>query len=933
MQPANHSQIRSGALMALTFCFYAMLITFAYTENAAAMVPVLLDENFSRQEIGRNLEVLEDRNGKLTIKEVTDGKMSGRFAPSRSMYPNFGYSSSVYWIRFQVKNTSSHDMPWILEFAPPWIDKVDLYVPAASGYSVIKSGESLLFHKRPVEYKDYAFMLTEKPGISTYYMRLESGGSTLNIRLAGYAPRSFWKTVRTENSYLFIYYGLMIGMLLFNFFIAFSVKDKSYLYYVMFVASFILYIMCFEGTAYQLLWPSNVWWAKKSLVFFLLLTVALAIQFSRTFLNAAEYMPHADKILKMLLFMSGPGAFLTLVLNISWSDPVAVTIGSLTAMMLLAVGIRLILLGSRPAMFYIIAFSFILSGSIFNSLRVPGIINDNFFTIWGFETGSSMMVMLLSFALADSINDTRKKLSHAHLEMLNLNHILINERERLSVTLRSIGDGVITIDLTGNVVLINRVMELLTGWPQQESIGVHISRILTLADENSGQSGEFVLQELLNHDINSSRISALLLSRNNEKHIVSCGSAPIRDREGKTIGTVLVIRDITEQRRIDDDIIKASKIESLGLLAGGIAHDFNNILTVIMGSLAIAKINIGDPDKIYRHLVKAEDYSCQARSLTQQLLTFSKGGEPIKSPLDISRLLVDTSSFVMSGSNVKIEYSLLDESLIIEADETQISQVFNNLIINAIQAMPEGGRINVTGAAVFVPNDFPLPLCEGRYIKITIADQGNGIIPENLQKIFDPYFTTKECGTGLGLTSAYSIVKKHCGYIGVESTPGKGSTFFVYLPAVPESPPVIHAFENRILKGKGRILIMDDEDAICDVAVQLLAELGYESDSARDGEEAFEQYRLARESGKPYDAVLMDLTIPGGMGGKAAIQLFREYDIDVRAIVSSGYSNDPIMANFREYGFCAMVAKPYRIETLGEALQSVVSLRIDHSAY
>jgi CheY-like chemotaxis protein len=315
----------------------------------------------------------------------------------------------------------------------------------------------------------------------------------------------------------------------------------------------------------------------------------------------------------------------------------------------------------------------------------------------------------------------------------------------------------------------------------------------------------------------------------------------------------------------------------------------------------------------------------RARDLTQQLLTFSKGGAPIKKTASIDELLKDTTVFTLSGSNVKCKFSIPEDLWSVEIDEGQISQVINNLIINADQAMPEGGTISISAENVIIGAEDVLPLKEGRYLKIKIQDQGIGIPEEYLQKIFDPYFTTKQKGSGLGLTIAYSIIKNHKGYIAVKSKLGVGSKFSIYLPALEKQIPKKKEAEIRPITGKGKIMVMDDEEIIRTSLGEILTFLGYEPEFARNGEEALATYKKAIDSGQSFDAVILDLTIRGGMGGKETIKKLIEIDPKVKAIVSSGYSTDPVMADFKNYGFRGVVAKPYDIKELSKELDDVIN--------
>jgi PAS domain S-box-containing protein len=389
---------------------------------------------------------------------------------------------------------------------------------------------------------------------------------------------------------------------------------------------------------------------------------------------------------------------------------------------------------------------------------------------------------------------------------------------------------------------------------------------------------------------------------------------------------LVLANDITEQKKMQETMLRSQKLESLGVLAGGLAHDFNNLLTAIIGNIALAKLDAPPGESVSRYLEFAELATSRAQSLTQQLLTFARGGSPVKKLLSAKNLIVDSAGFAIRGSKSRCEFKIAPDLRAIEADEGQLGQVINNLVMNAEQAMSEGGTVTVSAENVTLTKDNPLLLKPGDYIKISVADRGIGIPEENIKMIFDPYFTTKDNGIGLGLATCYSIINNHNGHITIESTPGAGTTFSFYIPAssVQDVPPAPDT--GRVpLRGTGKILVMDDEDIVRDVLHRSLTHLGYTVVSARNGNETITLYEQALKSSKCFDAVIMDLTIPGGMGGKETLTKLRQIDPRVKAIVSSGYSDDPIMASFKDYGFCGVVSKPYTLKTLSEIVHTVIA--------
>jgi PAS domain S-box-containing protein len=396
---------------------------------------------------------------------------------------------------------------------------------------------------------------------------------------------------------------------------------------------------------------------------------------------------------------------------------------------------------------------------------------------------------------------------------------------------------------------------------------------------------------------------------------------------GRFVGTRGIFRNITEKRKTEERLLTAQKIESLGVLAGGIAHDFNNLMNAVIGNIDLALIYSKPGDEIHQMLVRAEKAALLSKDLTSQLLTFSKGGAPVKKVTSIGELISDSAGFAMRGANVRCEFSLPADLWPVNVDKGQIKQAITNLVTNAVQAMPEGGLVSVSAQNVIVEGPKAQLNKEGAYIKITVKDEGAGISKEHISRIFEPYFTTRQTGSGLGLAATYSIIRAHEGFIEVESSVGAGTAFYIYLPACRgEAESENNIEKNRLPEaGRGKVLFMDDEELVRETAGDMLGYMGYDVAFARDGNEAIQIFEKARGSDSPFDVVIMDLTIPGGMGGKEAVLRLLEIDPGVRAIVSSGYSSDPIMANYRQYGFVGVVAKPYKIKDLGEALKKVIS--------
>jgi len=505
------------------------------------------------------------------------------------------------------------------------------------------------------------------------------------------------------------------------------------------------------------------------------------------------------------------------------------------------------------------------------------------------------------------------------------------EKESLAVTLRAIGDGVITCDVNGKVIMMNSEAEKLTGWASKEGIGQPLKSIFDVTVDLATQAK--VQKSGYRSEAQSILVNlpetVTLTSKDGSERVIEQVASPIRDNKNEISGVVLVFRDITQRQRSEAERRKAETLEQLGLLAGGIAHDFNNLLTAIIGNISLASLLLPADDEMAARLDDAKNASMRARDLAQQLLTFARGGAPIKKTASIAKLIQDTVSFSLRGSRNRSEFDFGPDVAPAEIDAGQISQVIANLVVNADQAMPNGGTLYVScDNFCYDTNDAIIPdLAPGDYVRVRIRDEGVGIPEKYVKRIFDPYFTTKPKGNGLGLATAYSIIKNHNGLMTVESEVHVGTTFTIYLPAavageeVPVEPPKKLTPE---MSGTGRVLVVDDEDAIRDLVEFTLTRLGYEVSQASTALQGVEIYQEKLRAGKRFDVVILDLTLPGGMGGKEALKKLIEIDPTVNAIVSSGYATDATMSRYQDFGFRGVIAKPYEAAELGKIVHDVI---------
>lgn len=461
-----------------------------------------------------------------------------------------------------------------------------------------------------------------------------------------------------------------------------------------------------------------------------------------------------------------------------------------------------------------------------------------------------------------------------------------------------------------------------------EIIGYHQDEIISYKWQDITHPNDLEMDlayhhELLNNDIQTYSIEKRFIRKDQSSVWTNLTVSLVRNYDDNPKYFIGVIEDISSRKKMEEQLRQSQKMEAIGVLAGGIAHDFNNMLGVITGNISYALSSVEKNEALYEVLLDVQESSKQAQSLTHQLLTFSKGGAPIKKISNINELLSASAIFSTRGSKVNCHFELSKNLWLSDVDEGQINQVIGNLIINANQAMPNGGTITIRTENTEINAERGIPLPAGRYIKIVVEDQGTGISNKHLQNIFEPYFTTKQKGSGLGLATTYSIIKRHGGHITVYSEIEKGTVFNIYLPASTENILEIQKEEEHQHTGQGKILIMDDQESILRMVTRMLNRMGYEVTSAKEGNQAINIYREFYDAGQPFDLVILDLTIPGGMGGAKTIPELLKIDPKVKAVVSSGYSNAPIMANYEDYGFYDVVPKPYTKQELSDVLNKI----------
>jgi PAS domain S-box-containing protein len=1015
----------------------------------------------------------EDPSGNLKFDDIQNLDHS-LFKPLKNDKINIGYSDSSFWFMIKVKNVRVEPVSWMLESKYPLLDYITIYIPAEFGIIQIESGDRLPFKTMPINHYNFTSKITSPPGESVLYLRIKSEGSIV-VKLRAWDYESFLHNVTIEASLLWLFYGVIMALFFYNFFIYMVSKDKAYLYLALLILFTMLFTFIHNGMARQYLWKDFAWWANYSHPLSLLFAVIFLVKFTQSFLNTKVHISHTHQILNFIVIITVPLIILSIFLPYSISTRISVLVTMVSVSLLIGiVMIPMFWKNKRLAIYYSGSWLFFILGVLLLALRSFGLIPYSFISEWGHQLGLAFGNVFLSIGVADklgvlkkenekvlsslkeseeryrlffetahdaimycindipvfanknmlkmagydtndfynktiydffasetessddiikhikkvssgeiantqfeavltgkngikisvlvsisylaaganrgifmiitdisslkdasntihrqyekiqaqfqSLESLNKELVTAQSNLISANIEIEKDKEFLSATLLSIGDGVITYDTEGKIFLMNKVAEDMTGVTSKDAVGKHVREVLRLTDDSSKDLFFDTLGKVTEkYKFENIGVPFKMIDKDGNERIIEINSAIIK-LDNKPHGIVLALRDITIKSKIDTELIKMSKLESIGILAGGIAHDFNNLLTGISGNISMMKNQADFSHDIldtFKNVEKAVD---RATALTKQLLTFAKGGEPILSSSSLRDIINESAKFIIKNPAIKCELAVNENLKPVMIDPNQISQAINNLLINSIQAMNTGGKIIIEADNVEkIPNNFPLKT--GNYVMLKITDTGCGISRKNLSKIFDPFYSTKSNGTGLGLTSTYSIIKKHRGYIEVTSEENAGTTFTIYLKTADMPVEKIES-AGEIPAGlkSGSILIMDDEIYILEVLVKMLKHQGYTVDCAHNGEEAINLYSERFSQNNVYDYVILDLTVYGGMGGKETVAALKKIDPGVKAIVSSGYSDNPVMANYKEYGFSGVLTKPYAIEDVIKVL-------------
>jgi PAS domain S-box-containing protein len=517
--------------------------------------------------------------------------------------------------------------------------------------------------------------------------------------------------------------------------------------------------------------------------------------------------------------------------------------------------------------------------------------------------------------LAAEVRERTRELSESRAE-------IAREKERLAATLASIADGVVAVDAWGRVTLLNPAAEELAGKRERDCLGLPVERVLELSRVDGAPFDPAILRARGSSALDA--VDLRIRSSAGVERTVELAVAPLVDRDRLPAGAVVALQDVSERRRLEVELARAQRLQSLGVLAGGIAHDFNNVLTAVGGHLGLYELEASIDARRNPRLRAAERALDRARELAEQLLTFARGGDPVRAPAAVDDLVLDAAQIAFSGSRVLWTTELPPDLWVVDVDKAQVRRVIENLLINARQALADGGRVRIGAQNVADGRKHHPSLQSARYVRLDVEDEGAGIAPENLERVFDPFFTTKAGGTGLGLATAYSVVHRHAGAITVRSRVGSGTTFSVYLPATDR--PISERAPEQPARAttRARALLLDDQADVRDVLTGMLEHLGCDVVAVATEDEAVNAYVAEREHRRAIEISFLDLTLPDSGSGVEVARRIAELDPAAVLVAMSGYSDDPVLAHPERFGFRATLCKPFRLIDVSRALETLL---------
>ncbi|MFH2067612.1 MAG: 7TM diverse intracellular signaling domain-containing protein [Pseudomonadota bacterium] len=896
---------------------YCLFFFFGLQGSLWAAEPLRLD--FPRKmPIQKHLEYFVDAGNSIDIDRVASSEGDALFS-SIGKKKGFGYSRSTFWFRFSAVNPTMKSITWYLEHVYPVIDEIDFYIPGPEGWKMFQSGDFRPFSTRPVNFRTSVFPVEQPPGTQTFYIRIKSNGS-IAIPFVAWTASAFESHIHSDNAFHWIYYGIMLSTILYNLFIFLSVREISYLYLIAFIMGSSVFTMAHSGMAFQYLWPDFCRWANACHPFFGFIGLTASVQFTRSFLATRETYPGFDRVLSVFFIFGLFLIFAPFWLEYHYTTQSMAIYGTLGALTMIYGGVVLFFRGVRQSRFFLLAWTSWVLSVFLMFMKSFGFLPSNLITDSGVQVGTGLLVIFFSFGLADKINTMQRERKKALEEVQQ-------SEKRYRLLAENVKDVIWTIDLeTMKYTYLTPSVASFRGFTCEEAMNLSMAE--TLTPDSQKRVKETVRKELETDrletsDPNRSRTIELEYYHKNGSTVwAEVTTTFFRDENGKPIGITGVTRDITERRRAEAErkrleiqLQQSQKMEAIGTLAGGIAHDFNNILSAIMGNIEISLAGLAKDGKLAVRLRRVLDACERAKDLVLQILMFSRRSEQARKPVYMNYIIKEVLKLIRASlpSTINIKQDITLDKKIVLSDPIHIHQVVMNLCSNAADAMREsGGVLGIRLDSIVLNREAAEKyhrLSPGDYIRLTVTDTGYGMDPAVMERIFDPFYTTKEQGkgTGMGLSLVHGIVTKMGGAVHVTSRPEKGSVFQVFFPKAGEDLIADEEETDDIPTGNERILFVDDEINIVDMAREMLSGMGYlvtSTASSREAQSIFEKQPEA------FDLVITDQTMPDLTGMNLAKAMLRTRS-DIPIILCTGFADliEPEM--LQSIGIRELVLKPY----------------------
>lgn len=894
-----------------------------------------IEDGLNKKLITHYLDYHIDNSSLLDIETVASEKFIPSFTPLEER-SGFGYSSSSFWFRLTVENITDHQIEWFIEYPYAVVDQFVFYQPTAKMGNILLNSESKVqederfdinisgdaypFSRRAVNFRTTVIPITQMPGRETFYFNIRSNGAIV-VPLVAWGKEQIYKHMSTDAAVNWLYYGVMLAAVLYNFFIFLSVREATYLHLIAVVAGASFFTMAHNGLAFQYLWPDSTWWANICHPFFCFIAWLGSMIFTDTFLSIRTEIPRLHLFMKILIYSGCMMLVSPFILPYSVVTQATLLFAALSVTAMLTGGVILSFRGQRQARFYILAWSSILICSLLMVFKSFGLLDSNIWTDSGFQIGMGLLVTILSFGLVDKINTIQQEKQSA-LDMVR------SSEQQYRLLADNVKEVIWTLDLkTLKISYITPSVFAMMGYtPEEAKSQFSFKRMLppesakkALAAVKMGILPDEESRGLLEE---RAPLELECYTRNGDIIWTETSFTFLRDEQNRAFEMLGVSRDITERRRseternkLEAQLIQSNKLEAIGTLAGGISHDMNNILTAIMGYVEISLSDVQANSRIHHRLERVLSACYRAKDLVKQILTFSRQESQENIPVNINIMVKEVLKLIRASlpATIRIQQTIPKERYIVMADPTQIHQIIMNLCSNAEYAMQENGGLLVVCTEIMELDPESagkyLDLMPGSYIRLTVSDTGHGMDKKDMARIFEPFFTTKPRGkgTGMGLAMVHGIVKSLGGNIYVYSEVGKGSTFHLFFPQAPEGKRAESCEPVCIATGNETILYVDDEPQIVDMAQEMLATLGYRVEGVVGSVEAFERFSRFPDR---FDMVITDQTMPGMTGCDLAKKVW-ELRPEIPVILCSGFNDLVNPESARLLGICEYVMKPY----------------------